>query len=145
MGTLRPPANLTASPSDIAAFTDLPIKTFNGTVIYMRDVADVHDGSPPQTNVVHVDGKKAVLLAVIKAGAVSTLSIISGIKQLLPSVTKTLPLGLNLTAVRDQSGVGTQARSSGGRQAHIAAAVPRLKILLVLGDWQSTVVISIAS
>jgi hypothetical protein len=90
-----------------AAFNDLPIKTVNGTVIYMRDVADVHHGSPPQTNVVHVDGKNAVLLAVIKAGAVSTLSIISDIKQLLPSVTKTL-------------------------------------ILLFLGNWRSTLIISIS-
>src|SRR5260370_37134229 len=92
---------LNASPSDSAAFNDLPIKTVNGTVVYMRDVADVHDGSPPQTNVVHVDRKNAVLLAVIKAGAVSTLSIISGIKQLLPSVTKTLPSGLNQTTRSD--------------------------------------------
>src|SRR5260370_13727602 len=103
IGTFDYAVTLNASPADIAAFTDLPIKTVNGTVIYMRDVADVHDGSPPQTNVVHVDGKNAVLLAVIKAGAVSTLSIISGIKQLLPSVTKTLPSGLNLTAVGQPS------------------------------------------
>src|SRR5260370_5325430 len=132
MGTLRPPANLNASPSDIAAFTDLPIKTFNGTVIYMRDVADVHDGSPPQTNVVHVDGKKAVLLAVIKAGAVSTLSIISGIKQLLPSVTKTLPLGLNLTAVGDQSVFLARSVSSAVPEAVLPAPLTGLMILLFL-------------
>src|SRR3981189_2180163 len=107
IGTFEYTVNLNASPSDIAAFNDLPIKTVNGTVIYMRDVADVHDGSPPQTNVVHVDGKNAVLLAVIKAGAVPTLALLCGIKQLLPSVPKTLPSGLNLTAVGDQSGVVT--------------------------------------
>jgi multidrug efflux pump subunit AcrB len=67
IGTFEYTVNLNASPSDIAAFNDLPIKTVNGTVVYMRDVADVHDGSPPQTNVVHVDGKSAVLLAVVKA------------------------------------------------------------------------------
>jgi multidrug efflux pump subunit AcrB len=103
IGTFEYTVSLNNSPSDIAAFNDLPIKTVNGTVIYMRDVAYVHDGSPPQTNVVHVDGKSAVLLAVVKAGATSTLAIISGIKQLLPSVAKTLPAGLNLTAVGDQS------------------------------------------
>src|ERR1700710_2383216 len=90
IGTFEYKVNLNGSPSAVAAFNDLPIKTVDGTVIYMRDVANVHDGSPPQTNVVHVDGKSAVLLAVVKAGATSTLSIISGIKQLLPGVGKTL-------------------------------------------------------
>jgi multidrug efflux pump subunit AcrB len=144
IGTFEYTVNLNASPSDIAAFNDLPIKTVNGTVIYMRDVADVHDGSPPQTNVVHVDGKKAVLLAVIKAGAVSTLSIISGIKQLLPSVTKTLPSGLNLSAVGDQSVFVTSAVSSVAREAVIAAALTGLMILLFLGNWRSTLIISIS-
>jgi multidrug efflux pump subunit AcrB len=144
IGTFEYTINLNASPSDIAAFNDLPIKTVNGTVIYMRDVADVHDGSPPQTNVVHVDGKNAVLLAVIKAGAVSTLSIISGIKQLLPSVTRTLPSGLNLTAVGDQSVFVTSAVSSVVREAIIAAALTGLMILLFLGNWRSTLIISVS-
>src|SRR5882672_6285757 len=144
IGTFEYTVNLNASPSDIAAFNDLPIKTVNGTVIYMRDVADVHDGSPPQTNVVHVDGKKAVLLAVIKAGAVSTLSIISGIKQLLPSVTKTLPSGLNLSAVGDQSVFVTSAVSSVIREGIIAAALTGMMILLFLGSWRSTLIISIS-
>jgi multidrug efflux pump subunit AcrB len=144
IGTFEYTINLNASPSDIAAFNDLPIKTVKGTVIYMRDVADVHDGSPPQTNVVHVDGKNAVLLAVIKAGAVSTLSIISGIKQLLPSVTRTLPSGLNLTAVGDQSVFVTSAVSSVVREAVIAAALTGLMILLFLGNWRSTLIISVS-
>src|SRR5438309_4368706 len=110
----------------------------------MRDVADVHDGSPPQTNVVHVDGKSAVLLSVIKAGAVSTLSVISGIKQLLPSVTKTLPAGLNLTATGDQSVFVTSAVSSVMREGVIAAALTGLMILLFLGNWRSTLIITIS-
>ena len=117
--------NLNGSPSAIAAFNDLPIKTVNGTVIYMRDVAHVHDGSPPQTNVVHVDGKSAVLLAVVKAGAASTLSIISDIKQLLPSVKSTLPAGLNLTAVGDQSVFVTSAVSGVIHEGAIAAGADR--------------------
>jgi multidrug efflux pump subunit AcrB len=144
IGTFEYTVNLNASPPDIAAFNDLPIKTVNGTVIYMRDVADVHDGSPPQINAVHVDGKNAVLLAVIKSGAVSTLSIISGIKQLLPSVTKTLPSGLNLTAVGDQSVFVTSAVSSVVREAVIAAALTGLMILLFLGNWRSTLIISVS-
>jgi multidrug efflux pump subunit AcrB len=144
IGTFEYTVNLNASPSDIAAFNDLPIKTVNGTVIYMRDVADVHDGSPPQTNVVHVDGKSAVLLAVVKAGAVSTLSIISGIKQLLPSVAKTLPASLNLAAVGDQSVFVTSAVSSVMREGVIAAALTGLMILLFLGNWRSTLIITIS-
>src|ERR1700712_3012485 len=77
LGTFEYTVNLNGSPNTIDAFNNLPIKTVNGTVVYMRDVAYVHDGSPPQTNVVKVDGKSAVLLAVIKSGAASTLSIIS--------------------------------------------------------------------
>jgi multidrug efflux pump subunit AcrB len=144
IGTFEYTVNLNASPIDIAAFNDLPIKAVNGTVIYMRDVADVHDGSPPQTNVVHVDGKSAVLLAVIKAGAVSTLAVISGIKQLLPSVAKTLPASLNLTAVGDQSVFVTSAVSSVIREGVIAAALTGLMILLFLGNWRSTLIITIS-
>src|ERR1700694_499189 len=144
IGTFEYTVNLNASPSEIAAFNDLPIKIVNGTVIYMRDVAYVHDGSPPQTNVVHVDGKSAVLLAVIKAGAVSTLSVISGIKQLLPSVAKTLPSGLNLTAVGDQSVFVTSAVSSVIREGVIAAALTGMMILLFLGSWRSTLIITIS-
>src|ERR1700724_922898 len=110
----------------------------------MRDVAYVHDGSPPQTNVVHVDGKSAVLLAVVKAGAASTLSIISGIKQLLPSVAKTLPASLNLTAVGDQSVFVTSAVSGVVREGAIAAALTGMMILLFLGSWRSTLIITVS-
>jgi multidrug efflux pump subunit AcrB len=144
IGTFEYTVNLNNSPIDIAAFNDLPIKTVNGTVIYMRDVAYVHDGSPPQTNVVHVDGKNAVLLAVVKAGATSTLAIISGIKQLLPSVAKTLPAGLNLTAVGDQSVFVISAVSSVIREGAIAAALTGLMILLFLGSWRSTLIITVS-
>src|SRR5450631_3752041 len=120
IGTYEYTVNLNDSPKAVAAFNDLPIKSVNGTVIYMRDVAFVHDGSPPQTNVVHVDGKSAVLLAVVKAGAASTLSIISGIKQLFPSVAQTLPSSLNLTAVGDQSVFVTSAVAGVIREGAIA-------------------------
>src|SRR6476661_3656333 len=144
IGKFEYTVNLNDSPSTIAAFNNLPIETVNGTVIYMRDVANVHDGSPPQTNVVHDDGKNAVLLAVIKAGAVSTLSVISGIKQLLPSVAKTLPAGLNLTAVGDQSVFVISAVSSVIREGVIAAALTGMMILLFLGSWRSTLIITVS-
>src|SRR5882757_18404 len=144
IGKFEYTVNLNDSPSAIAAFNDLPIKTVNGTVIYMHDVANVHDGSPPQTNVVHVDGKSAVLLSIVKAGATSTLSIISGIKQLLPSVGKTLPAGLNLTATGDQSVFVTSAVSGVLREGAIAAALTGMMILLFLGSWRSTLIITVS-
>src|ERR1700730_2787253 len=144
MGTFEYTVNLNDSPRVITAFNDLPIKTVNGTVVYMRDVANVHDGSPPQTNVVHVDGKSAVLLAVVKAGATSTLSIISGIKQLLPSVSQTLPASLKLTAVGDQSVFVTSAVSGVVREGAIAAALTGVMILLFLGSWRSTLIITVS-
>src|SRR3981081_3522637 len=144
IGAFEYTVNLNDSPTVLTASNDIPIKTVNGTVIYMRDVANVHDGSPPQTNVVHVDGKSAVLLAVVKAGAASTLSIISGIKQLLPSVAKTLPAGLNLTATGDQSVFVTTAVSSAIRQGLIDAVLTGLMILLFLGSWRSTLIITVS-
>jgi multidrug efflux pump subunit AcrB len=144
IGKFEYTVNLNDSPSAIAAFNDLPIKTVNGTVIYMHDVANVHDGSPPQTNVVHVDGKSAVLLTVMKAGVTSTLSIISGIKNLLPSVSQTLPQGLNLTAVGDQSIFVTSAVSGVIREGAIAGALTGLMILLFLGSWRSTLIITVS-
>jgi multidrug efflux pump subunit AcrB len=144
IGKFEYTVNLNDSPSAIAAFNDLPIKTVNGTVIYMRDVAHVHDGNPPQTNVVKVDGKNAVLLSVVKAGATSTLSIISGIKRLLPSVANTLPSSLNLTAVGDQSVFVISAVSSVVREAVIAAALTGMMVLLFLGSWRSTLIITVS-
>src|ERR1700737_452227 len=144
IGKFEYTVNLNDTPSTIAAFNDLPIKTVNGTVIYMRDVAYVHDGNPPQTNVVKVDGKNAVLLSVVKGGATSTLSIISGIKQLLPSVANTLPSSLNLTAVGDQSVFVLSAVSSVVREAVIAAALTGMMVLLFLGSGRSPLIITVS-
>ncbi len=138
IGTYEYTVNLNDSPKAVEAFNDLPIKTVNGTVIYMRDVAYVHDGSPPQTNAVHVNGASAVLLTIMKAGASSTLDIINGVKSLLPSVSQTLPGSLKLTAVGDQSVFVTDAVSSVVREGVIAAALTGAMILLFLGSWRST-------
>jgi multidrug efflux pump subunit AcrB len=136
--------SLNDSPSTIAAFNDLPIKSANGTVIYMRDVAFVHDGSPPQINVVNVDGKSAVLLGVEKSGNTSILDIISGIKKLLPQVKETLPASLRLTAVGDQSGYVINAVSDVVREGVIAAALTGIMVLLFLGSWRSTFIVTVS-
>jgi multidrug efflux pump subunit AcrB len=144
IGSYEYTVNLNDSPKAVEAFNDLPIKTVNGTVIYMRDVAYVHDGSPPQINAVHVNGARAVLLTIMKAGASSTLDIINGVKSLLPSVSQTLPNSLKLTAVGDQSAFVTDAVSSVIREGVIAAALTGMMILLFLGSWRSTLIITVS-
>jgi len=144
IGTYEYTVNLNDSPKAVEAFNDLPVKTVNGTVIYMRDVAYVHDGSPPQTNVVRVNGASAVLLTIMKAGASSTLDIINGVKRLLPSVSQTLPNSLKLTAAGDQSVFVTDAVSSVIREGAIAAALTGMMILLFLGSWRSTLIITVS-
>ena len=144
IGTYEYTVNLNDSPKAVEAFNDLPVKTVNGTIIYMRDVAYVHDGSPPQTNVVRVNGASAVLLTIMKAGASSTLDIINGVKRLLPAVSQTLPNSLKLTAAGDQSVFVTDAVSSVIREGVIAAALTGMMILLFLGSWRSTLIITVS-
>src|ERR1700678_3220046 len=93
---------LNASPVMLDRINDLPLKKVNGTIVYMRDVAFVHEGSPPQINLVRVNGERAVLMTILKAGSASTLSVIEGIKSVLPRVQESLPAGLTLQAVGDQ-------------------------------------------
>jgi multidrug efflux pump subunit AcrB len=134
---------LNASPLLLDKINDLPVKKVNGTIIYIHDVAYVHDGSPPQTNLVRVNGSRAVLMTILKAGTTSTLDIISGIKALLPRVKETLPSGLNLHAVGDQSVFVKAAVFGVIREAALAAALVGLMILLFLGSWRSTTIILI--
>jgi multidrug efflux pump subunit AcrB len=134
---------LNASPVALDNINDLPVKKVNNTIIYVRDVAYVHDGSPPQVNLVRVNGARAVLMTILKAGATSTLSIISGIKSLLPRIEESLPAGLNLHAVGDQSLFVKAAVFGVIREAALAAALVGLMILLFLGSWRSTVIILI--
>ena len=134
---------LNASPVALEKINDLPVKKVNGTIIYMRDVAYVHAGSPPQTNLVRVNGSRAVLMTILKAGAASTLNVIEGIKSLLPRVEESLPSTLNLHAVGDQSVFVKAAVFGVIREAALAAALVGVMILLFLGSWRSTVIILI--
>jgi multidrug efflux pump subunit AcrB len=132
---------LNASPVLLDGINDLPVKKVNGTVIYIHDVAFVHDGSPPQTNLVRVNGSRAVLMTILKAGSNSTLSVIDGIKSVLPRVEASLPSGLDLHAVGDQSVFVKAAVFGVIREAVLAAGLVGLMILLFLGSWRSTVII----
>ena len=135
---------LNASPVMLDRINDLPVKKVSGTVIYVRDVAYVHEGSPPQTNLVRVNGSRAVLMTILKAGAASTLSVIDGVKSLLPRVQEGLPPGLDVHAVGDQSIFVKAAVLGVVREAVLAAGLVGLMILLFLGSWRSTMIIIIS-
>jgi multidrug efflux pump subunit AcrB len=125
---------LNASPILLERINDLPVKKVNDTIIYLHDVAYVHEGSPPQTNLVRVNGSRAVLMTILKAGAASTLSVIDGIKSLLPRVEESLPSSLNLHAVGDQSIFVKAAVFGVIREAALAASLVGAMILLFLGS-----------
>jgi multidrug efflux pump subunit AcrB len=134
---------LNASPVLLEKINDLPVRKVNGTIIFMHDVAYVHQGSPPQTNIVRVNGSRAVLMTILKAGSASTLSVIEGIKSLLPRVEESLPSSLDLHAVGDQSIFVKAAVFGVIREAALAAALVGVMILLFLGSWRSTIIILI--
>jgi multidrug efflux pump subunit AcrB len=135
---------LNASPTAIGQINDLPVKHEGRTVIYVRDIGYVHDGNPPQTNIVTVNGKRAVLMTILKAGNASTLDIISGIKRKLPKIQEGLPSNLKVSLVGDQSLFVRAAVEGVMREGIIAAALTGLMVLLFLGSWRSTLIITIS-
>jgi multidrug efflux pump subunit AcrB len=135
---------LNGSPKDLATLNDLPIKTVNGATIYIRDVAYVRDGFVPQSNMVRVDGQRAVLMTIQKTGNNSTLDIIDRVKALLPKIRDGAPPDLTIDALADQS-VFVRASIAGViHEGVIAAALTALMILLFLGSWRSTLIITIS-
>jgi multidrug efflux pump subunit AcrB len=131
-----------AAPQTIADLNRIPIKTIGGTTIYIKDVAWVRDGFPPQTNIVRVNGQRSVLLTIQKAGNASTLNVISGIKALLPQIATTVPPQLKMTPLADQSIFVRGAISGVVRETLIAACLTAFMILTFLGSWRSTVIIA---
>ncbi len=133
-----------SAPSTIQGLNDLPVRSVNGSMVYLRDVAHVRDGFPPQTNIVRVDGQRASLLSVIKTGEASTLDIVAGVRGKLPGILAQLPPQLKITPLGDQS-VFVRASISGViREATIAAALTALMILLFLGSFRSTIIIAVS-
>jgi multidrug efflux pump subunit AcrB len=135
---------LNDSPEAFEALNDLPIKTVNGATIYVHDVAHVRNGSPPQTNVVRVNGSRSVLMTVLKSGSVSTLDIVAGVKKILPRLELTLPPSFKVLLLGDQSVFVKAAVSGVIREGVIAAALTSLMILLFLGSWRSSLIISVS-
>src|SRR4029077_11044155 len=131
-----------AAPQTISDLNRIPIKTIGSTTIYIKDVAWVRDGFPPQTNIVRVNGQRSVLLTIQKAGNASTLSVIAGIKALLPQIKTTVPPQLDIAPLADQSIFVRGAISGVVRETLIAACLTAFMILTFLGSWRSTVIIA---
>ena len=142
IGSLEYTIQLNNAPSVIAELGDLPIRSVGGAMVYVRDVANVRDGNPPQNNIVHVEGSRSVLMQVLKNGSVSTLAIIAGIKEKVEQLKAILPENLTISLIGDQSLFVEAAVSGVIHEGIIAAALTSLMILIFLGSWRSTVIIA---
>jgi multidrug efflux pump subunit AcrB len=144
IGPLEYDVEMNASPQAVAELNNLPIRTVGSSTIYIRDVAHVRDGFPPQTNIARVNGQRAVLISIQKAGDASTLSIVSGIKDLIPEIKRTIPPDLDIRYLADQSLFVRGSIQGVVREAIIAACLTGFMILVFLGSWRSTVIIAVS-
>src|SRR3984893_3610218 len=144
IGPLEYYIKLNASPTQIEDLNNVTIRARNGAVTYIRDVAHVRDGYSPQTSVVRLDGRRAVLMSVLKTGKASTIDIIDSINQKLPLIRTALPSSLVIKPISDQSVFVRAAISGVIREGVIAGALTGLLILLFLGSWRSTLIITIS-
>jgi multidrug efflux pump subunit AcrB len=142
IGNFEYTIQLNNSPLRMEELGDLPVKVVNGAMVYVRDVANVRDGNPPQTNIVHVNGNRSVLMMVLKAGYISTLDIVAGIKQKVIDVRDVLPEALKIGFIGDQSLFVRGAITGVVREGVIAALLTSVMILLFLGSWRSTIIIA---
>jgi len=135
---------LNSTPLKVEELNDLPITTVNGVTTFVRDVANVRDGAGPQTNLARVDGHHSVLMTVLKTGSASTIDIIDRIKEMLPTIKANLPDDLKINLLDDQSLFVRAAVNGVIREGILAAALTGLMILLFLGSWRSTLIITIS-
>jgi multidrug efflux pump subunit AcrB len=136
--------DLNAALHTVAELNDLPVKVVHGATIYLRDIAEVSDGFAPQTNIVRQDGRRSVLVTVLKAGNASTIDVVNGVRKLLPRVATTLPPELKIQPLGDQSIFVRAAIQGVIREAIIAAGLTGLMILIFLGSWRSTLIIAVS-
>jgi multidrug efflux pump subunit AcrB len=133
-----------ATPATIDDLNMMPVKFVNGSTIFLKDVAQVRDGSLVQQNIVRQDGRRSVLLSVIKNGNASTLAVVDGVKEALKNVQAAAPAGLDIRQLFDQSVFVTSSVEGVLREGAIAAGLTALMILLFLGSWRSTLVVMIS-
>jgi len=143
-GALQYPIDINTFPTRIDNLNELPIKVVDGTQITVGDVAQVRDGYDPQQNIVRQDGVRSTLMSVFKSGTASTLSVVSGAKQAMANVLKTVTTAVNVKEFGDQSLFVRAAVSGVAREGVIAAALTALMILLFLGSWRSTIIIAVS-
>ena len=135
---------LNNAPNEILELGNLPIKSVNGAMVYIRDVANVHDGNSPQTSIVHVDGNRSVLMSVLKNGTTSTLAIVDGVREKLETMKDSLPPTLEVKPLNDQSIFVRSAITAVAIEGAIAAALTSVMIFLFLGSWRSTIIIAVS-
>src|SRR5882672_3565915 len=142
MGPIEYDVAINSSPERLDQLNDIPIKYANGAMVHLRDVAFVHDGFTPQTNLVRRDGRHSVLLPVLTSGSASTLSVVSGVRNLMPTIMAGMPKSLKLDYLFDQS-IFVRASIDGvAREGAIAGALTGLMILVFLGSWRSTLIVA---
>ncbi len=144
IGSFEYYVKLNSSPIEQQDLNNLPIKPLKGSVLYMHDVAYVHDGSTPQTNIVDINGARAVLMTIQKTGEASTLDIINHIKALMPQIRSSMPAELRIHLFSDQSIFVKAAIRDVVQEGAAAAILTSLMILLFVGNWRSAVIITIS-
>ena len=144
LGPLEYDVEMNGTPETIAELNDLPVKTTNGSTLYMRDVAHIRDGFAPQTNIVRQNGNRGALMSIYKNGTASTLQIVAGVKDIVDQAAQSLPPELKISHLFDQSLFVRASIEGVVREALIAAALTACMILIFLGDWRPTIVISIS-
>lgn len=144
IGDTQYAVQLNSSPVLLQQINDLPIRSIDGSMVYLRDVAQVRDGQEPQVNIVRVDGQRSVLLHILKNGNASTLDIVDGVKKLIPTIQASAPEGMKIEARFDQSTFVSGAMGHVAIEGLIAALLTATFILLFLGSWRSTLIVAVS-
>src|SRR5438552_152793 len=141
MGPIEYDVAINSSPEILGDLNNIPVKFVNGATVYLRDVAFVHDGFTPQTNLVRRDGRHSALLPVLTSGSASTLTVVSAVRALMPKIQAGLPKSLSVDFLFDQSVFVRSSISGVLREGAIAAVLTALMILLFLHSWRSTLIV----
>ena len=144
VGAVEYNVKLNSSPDMVSAFNEMPVKTVNGVPVYVKDVAHVRDGYAVQTNVVRRDGRRAVLMTILKGEGASTLDVVRKVRAALPGIQAQLPPELKMEPLFDQSVFVRAAVEGVLKEGAIAAGLTALMILLFLGSWRSTLIVAIS-
>jgi multidrug efflux pump subunit AcrB len=144
IGAAEYPVVINSSPELMEEIGSIPIKTVRGTPVYVRDVANVRDGNSPQTSMVHVGGRRSVLMSIMKLGSASTLDVVARIREMLPTTMAKVPPEIKAALLFDQAVFVRAAVDGVAKEALIAASLTALMIFVFLGSWRSTLIVVIS-